>query len=197
MLVWHKLILKCRWPYKSEKCIAKTEFIFNLKVVIIISLTKSGMNFFDWFVIVFALKYVDQFWCGVTLIPNNELFSNFTKRYQITLQINLHNDVIIISMVNILFHSHMCGWTFKPLRCIEASFYIPEISLNSPTTRGFGMKISMKLVYLYMAIFINFPPTLSHLHQLQVENSSGGWRWYCKVRLERVNEWLRWPCVNN
>ena len=113
MLVWHKLILKCRWPYKSKKCIAKTEFIFNLKVVIIISLTKSGMNFFDWFVIVFALKYVDHFWCGVTLIPNNELFSNFTKRYQITLQINLHNDVIIISMVNILFHSHMCGWTFR------------------------------------------------------------------------------------
>ena len=32
------------------------------------------------------------------------------------------------------------------------------------------MKISMKLVYQYMAIFFNFPPTSSHLHTLQVEN---------------------------
>ena len=32
------------------------------------------------------------------------------------------------------------------------------------------MKMSMKLVYQYMAIFFNFPPTSSHLHQLQVEN---------------------------
>ena len=32
------------------------------------------------------------------------------------------------------------------------------------------MKISMKLVYQYMAIFINFSPTSNHLHPLQVEN---------------------------
>ena len=32
------------------------------------------------------------------------------------------------------------------------------------------MKISMKLVYQYMAIFFNFPPTSSHLHPLQVDN---------------------------
>ena len=32
------------------------------------------------------------------------------------------------------------------------------------------MKISMKLVYQYMAIFINFSPISSQLHPLQVEN---------------------------
>ena len=32
------------------------------------------------------------------------------------------------------------------------------------------MKISMKLVYQYMEIFINFSPTSNHLHALQVEN---------------------------
>ena len=32
------------------------------------------------------------------------------------------------------------------------------------------MKISMKLVYQYIAIFFNFPPTSSHLRPLQAEN---------------------------
>ena len=32
------------------------------------------------------------------------------------------------------------------------------------------MKISMKLVYQYIGIFINFSPTTNHLHALQVEN---------------------------
>ena len=32
------------------------------------------------------------------------------------------------------------------------------------------MKISMKLVYQYMAIFLNFSLTSNHLHPLQVEN---------------------------
>ena len=32
------------------------------------------------------------------------------------------------------------------------------------------MKISMKLVYQYMAIIFNFSSTLSHLHPLQIEN---------------------------
>ena len=32
------------------------------------------------------------------------------------------------------------------------------------------MTIFLKLVYQYMAIFFNFPSTLSHLHPLQVEN---------------------------
>ena len=59
---------------------------------------------------------------------------------------------------------------------VKASFHIPEISLNFPTNRGFRMKIPMKLVYQYMAIFINFSPTLSPLHPLQVENcDSNSW----------------------
>ena len=67
-----------------------------------------------------------------------------------------------------------CG---LPLLChyaltkiIKASFYIPENRLNFPTTKGFIMNISMKLVYQYMAIFFNFSPTSNHLHPLQVEN---------------------------
>ena len=35
---------------------------------------------------------------------------------------------------------------------------------------GFRMKIPMKLVYQYMAIFCNFLSTSNHLHPLQVEN---------------------------
>ena len=44
------------------------------------------------------------------------------------------------------------------------------------------MKISMKLVYQYMAIFIIFSLTLSHLHPLLVENCDRPTRcWYCGV----------------
>ena len=32
------------------------------------------------------------------------------------------------------------------------------------------MKISMTLVYQYMAVFFNFSPTSNHLHPLQSEN---------------------------
>ena len=38
------------------------------------------------------------------------------------------------------------------------------------------MKISLKLVYQYMAIFFNFSPTPSHLHPLQVENCGSNLR---------------------
>ena len=63
---------------------------------------------------------------------------------------------------------------------------------NFPTTRGFRMKISMKLVYQYMAIIINFSPTSNHLHPLQVENCDSNSRLVVdeddngKFRLERV-----------
>ena len=38
------------------------------------------------------------------------------------------------------------------------------------------MKISMKLIYQYEAIFFNFPPTSSLLHPLQVENCDSNLR---------------------
>ena len=56
------------------------------------------------------------------------------------------------------------------------------------------MKISMKPVYQYMAIFFNFSPTSSHLHPLQVENCDSNSRLvvdkddYGKFRIERVKE---------
>ena len=54
------------------------------------------------------------------------------------------------------------------------------------------MKISMKLGYQCMAIFINFSPTSNHLHPLQVENCNSNLRLVVyeddngKFRLERV-----------
>ena len=72
---------------------------------------------------------------------------------------------------------------------------MPENRHNFPTTKGIKMKISMKLVYqyMYMAIFINFSPTLSPLHPLQVENCDSNSRLVVdedengKFRLERGN----------
>ena len=81
----------------------------------------------------------------------------------------------------------------KPSRCIKASFYIPENRLNFPRTDDFRRKISMKLVYQYMAMFFNFSPTSNHLHPLQVENCDSYSRLVVeeddngKFRLERVN----------
>ena len=55
------------------------------------------------------------------------------------------------------------------------------------------MNISMKLVYQYMAILFNFPPTSNHLHPLQVENCASNSRLVVdeddngKFRLQRVN----------
>ena len=74
----------------------------------------------------------------------------------------------------------------------KALFYIPENRLNFPTTNGFRMEISMKLVYEYMAIFFTFPPTLNHIHPLQVENCDSNSQLVVdgydngKFRLERV-----------
>ena len=56
----------------------------------------------------------------------------------------------------------------------------------------FRTKISMKLVYQYMAIFFTFSPTSSHLHPLQVENCDSNSRLVedegdnGKFRLEKV-----------
>ena len=54
------------------------------------------------------------------------------------------------------------------------------------------MKISIKLFYQFMAIFVNFSPTSSRLHPLQVENCDSNSRLVVdeddngKVRFERV-----------
>ena len=80
---------------------------------------------------------------------------------------------------------------FRPER-VKASFYIPENRLNCPTTKGFRMKIAMKLAHQYMVIFFNFQTTSNHLHPLQVENCDSNSRLVVdeddngKLRLERV-----------
>ena len=56
------------------------------------------------------------------------------------------------------------------------------------------MKICMRLVYQYMAIFINFSLTSNHFHPLQVENCGSNSRLVVdendngKLRLERVKQ---------
>ena len=49
---------------------------------------------------------------------------------------------------------------FNPLSPNDAlqHHFIPEHRLTFPTTKGFRMKLSMKLVYQYVAIFFNFHP---------------------------------------
>ena len=99
---------------------------------------------------------------------------------------------------------------------MKASFYIPKTNnvplnmrgcichftkwqihpfISKWTIRGFRRKISMKLFYQLMAILVNFALTSSHLHPLEVKNCGSnsrlvvdkdGWRWQCRVRLERV-----------
>ena len=57
------------------------------------------------------------------------------------------------------------------------------------------MKISMQLVYQYIAIFFNFSTTSNHLHPLQVANCDSNLRLEVdeddngKFRLERVKLW--------
>ena len=62
---------------------------------------------------------------------------------------------LIVCNFALLFHNN---WTkpFKPSRCIKASFHIHENRINFPTTKGFRMEISIKRVYQYMLIFLNF-----------------------------------------
>ena len=79
----------------------------------------------------------------------------------------------------------------EPSRCIKTSFYVSEKRFNFPI-------VFLKLVYQFIAIFINFSPTSSDLHQLQVENCDSNSRLvvdedaYGKLRLERVKIKTKW-----
>ena len=92
-------------------------------------------------------------------------------------------------------HDTLTQCLFNPLSPHDAKSIIlhPCKQTSSPTTRGLIMKIYMKLVYQYMAIFFNFPPTSNRLHPLQVENCDSNSRLVVdeddngKFRLERVN----------
>ena len=78
--------------------------------------------------------------------------------------------------------------------CITASFYIHENRINFPTTKGFKMKISMKLVYNTWQFFSIFSLTSNHFYPLQVENCDSNSRLVeytddnGKLMLERVKE---------
>ena len=67
----------------------------------------------------------------------------------------------------------MLNAMINPLSPSDTLSYIPENTLNFPTTMGFRMKISIKLVYQYMTIFGNLSATSNHLHPLQGAACSG------------------------
>ena len=96
-------------------------------------------------------------------------------------------NVFSASMLDTLLYQ--VNWPFKSSRCIKASFYILEIRLDFPTTRGFMMKISLKLFYKYMEIFF-CSPTSSHLHPLQVENCGSNLR-FVVGEMTMVNSGLK------
>ena len=85
-------------------------------------------------------------------------------------------------------------YPFKPSRCMKASFYIPKNRPNFPKTKGFLMKMSMKLVWQCMVIFFNFSLTSNHLYPLQVDNCDSKSRLLVdeddngKFRLKRVKQ---------
>ena len=64
------------------------------------------------------------------------------------------------------------------------------------------MEISIKQVYQYIVIFLNFYTTSNHLHPLQVENCDSNSRLVVdednngKLRLERVKQKKSWQCPN-
>ena len=88
---------------------------------------------------------------------------------------------------------------FKPSRYIKGSFYIHENRLDFPRTKGFRLKISINLVYQYMAIFFNVWTTSNHLRPLQVENRDRNSRLVVheykngKFRLERIKGQVKSP----
>ena len=62
----------------------------------------------------------------------------------------------------------MSEYCFNPLSSHD--FYVPENRLHFPTTQGLRITTSIKLVYQYIAIFLNFSPTSNDLDPLQGEN---------------------------
>ena len=69
---------------------------------------------------------------------------------------------------------------------------VRALRCHQGTTRGFRTKISIKLVYQFMAIFFIFSTTSSHLHPLQDEKCDSNSRLVVdendngKFKLERV-----------
>ena len=102
-----------------------------------------------------------------------------------------HPQEVLLARFSLYVHKG--GLKPDSFHFIYVVLYIPENRLNFPTTNGFRMKISMKLVDQYMAIFFTFSPTSSHLHPLQVKNCDSNSRLVVdendndKFRLERIN----------
>ena len=92
-------------------------------------------------------------------------------------------------LVNIFFIINL----LSPRDALNNHFTSLKKRLNFPITKSFRMKLPMKLVYQYMAIFFAFSPTSNHLHSLQVENCDSNPRLVVdeddnsKFRPERVN----------
>ena len=110
------------------------------------------------------------------------------------LYITLRCSILQSHQLSVLYSEHrqLLINPLNPHNALKHHFTIPENRLNFPTTRGLRMKISMRLVYQYMAIIFNFSPTSNHLHPLRVENCDSNSRLVVdenkngKFRRERV-----------
>ena len=98
--------------------------------------------------------------------------------------------------------SHSLVLILNPLSPLDALKHYFTSPKTFPTTRGFMLKIPLKLIYQCMAIFLNFSPTSIHLHPLQVENCDSNSRLVVeeddngKFRLDRVKA-LKYCNTNN
>ena len=79
------------------------------------------------------------------LPPLNKDFNTENNNDALIPLLNLHQWASVSS--NLSNAESIAIYPFKTSRCIKASFYIPENTLDFPTTRGFKMKTPMKLVY--------------------------------------------------
>ena len=95
-------------------------------------------------------------------------------------------SLLLVGLCSVLY-------SFNPLSPHDASKHHFTSLKNRPnflTTKGLRMKISLKLVCQYMAIFSNFSLTSSHLHSLELRQQFAA---CCgrddngKIRPERVN----------
>ena len=140
-----------------------------------------------------------SFNCNIQCFTMTMPFNKILILYVIPCKLSCDFCILTILYIHVIFMTNKSVMTFlyvnkylrirestRPSRSIKASFYIPVNRLNFPTTEGFVIKMSLKLIYQYMVIFFNFRPTSNHLHPLQVENCDSNSRLVVDKMIERT-----------
>ena len=83
-----------------------------------------------------------------------------------TIYLNDYSKIKVICSPGL--NCNICIAQINPVSPHDAlKHHLKPPKTDSPTTKDFRTKISMKLVDQYMAIFFNFPPTSNHLPSLE------------------------------